>query len=139
MPTIMKKHTGDTYFELVRNFPLRRLGGVADHSKAKKIYLRLSSHITDRGTRDYLDVLAGLIAEYEQRTNETIDTAYLTAADLIRHRLEERGLSVSALSREIGIPQPNLSDMLNARRDWSKAAIRALTKKFGIRAERFFV
>lgn len=27
--------------------------------------------------------------------------------------------------------------MLNARRDWSKTAIRALTKLLGIRAERF--
>jgi plasmid maintenance system antidote protein VapI len=51
----------------------------------------------------------------------------------------ERGTSVTALAREIGIAQPNLSDMLNGRRDWSKAAIRSLSKIFNIRAERFLI
>jgi antitoxin component HigA of HigAB toxin-antitoxin module len=51
--------------------------------------------------------------------------------------MQERGISTSAMAREIGIPQPNLSEMLNGRRDWSKAAIRGLSKGLKIRAERF--
>lgn len=46
-------------------------------------------------------------------------------------------MSVSALARQISVSQSNLSDMLAGKRDWSKAAIRGLSKFFNIRAERF--
>ena len=130
--------SADSYFQLIRAFPLRRIRTSADHAKAKAIYLRHSAEPDpDAGTRDYLDVLADLIAEFEERTNQTVQTEGLTAQELVRHRLAERGMSVSELARDIGIAQPNLSEMLNGRRDWSKAAIRELSKKFNIRAERF--
>jgi antitoxin component HigA of HigAB toxin-antitoxin module len=137
MPATARRLVADTYLELVRVFPLRRLRNSAEHTEAGEIYLRLSNRKADRGTRDYLDVLADLIADYEKRTNQAIDASHLTAAELVRHRLEQRGMSVSALAREIGIPQPNLSEMLNGRRGWSKAATRAITRLFNIRAERF--
>lgn len=139
MRTITRHIVADSYFELVRTFPLRRLSTADEHKKAGEIYLRLSNHGADRGMREYRDVLADLIAEYERRSNQTIDTSQVSVADLVRHRLDERGMSVSALAKEIGIPQSNLSGMLHGRRDWSKAAIRALTKKFNIRAERFLL
>jgi antitoxin component HigA of HigAB toxin-antitoxin module len=129
----------ERYFNLVRAFPLRRLRSASDHAKAKEIFLGLSRGKPDRGTRDYLEVLVDLIAEYERRWGQAIDTSGVTASELIRHRLEERGTSVSQLSRETGIPQPNLSEMLNGSPDWSKSAIRALSKLFNIRAERFLV
>jgi hypothetical protein len=139
MPTQVKRRsTTDTYFKLVRAFPLRRLKTSADHTKAKEIFLRLSNGKADRGTREYLDVLIDLIVDFERRSRQTIDTSTVSAADLIRHRLEERGMSLTQLAREVGIPQPNLSAMLNGDRDWSKAAIRSLSALFDIRIERFF-
>lgn len=140
MPVTSKKHTrSDSYFVLVRAFPLRRFRSASDHAKAKEIYLDLSRGTPDRGTRDYLEVLVDLIAEYERRSGHAIDTSGITASELIRHRLEQRGMSISQLSRETGIPQPNLSEMLNGSRDWSKSAIRALSKLFNIRADRFLI
>lgn len=139
MRTTSKTAVNDTYLQLVRSFPLRRIKNTAEHAKASKILLRLSISKPDGGTRDYVDVLVDLIADYEKRANLTVDISDVTAADLIRHRLEERGMSVSALAREIGIPQSNLSEMLSGRRDWSKSAIRALSKFFNMRTERFFV
>jgi antitoxin component HigA of HigAB toxin-antitoxin module len=52
-------------------------------------------------------------------------------------RIDERGLSVSALARLIGVPQSNLSEMLSGKRDWSKTAIRALAAHLHIAAGRF--
>ncbi len=66
-----------------------------------------------------------------------IDTSHVTAADLVRHKIEERGMSVSALAKQVGIAQSNLSEMLSGTRGWSKSAIRALSKYLNIRAERF--
>jgi antitoxin component HigA of HigAB toxin-antitoxin module len=131
------RKSSDTYFELVRAFPLRRLASAAEHGRAKEVYLRVSTSRPDHGARDYLNVLADLIAEYEKRMDQTVDTSGVSAAELIRHRLSERGMSVTALAKEIGVPQSNLSDMLNGRREWSKAAIRALSKMFRLKAERF--
>jgi antitoxin component HigA of HigAB toxin-antitoxin module len=135
--TTKKRVASDTYFELVRAFPLRRLKNHGEHLRAKDIVLRLSRGKADVGARDYLDVLVGLIADFETRSEQTLDVSDVSAAQLVRHRLEERRMSVSQLAREIGIPQPNLSEMLSGSRDWSKAAIRSLSKLFNIRAERF--
>lgn len=136
MPTTTKKARRDTYFELVRAFPLRRLTSASEHAKAKRFF-REHGHKTDRGTVDYLHVLVGLIVDYEKRAGFTFDTSDVTAADLVRHKIEERGMSVSALAKQAGIAQSNLSEMLNGTRGWSKAAIRSLSKLLNIRAERF--
>ncbi len=129
----------NTYLKLVRAFPLRRITSATQHARAKQVILNLSRSHSDSGTRDYVDVLVDLIADYEKRSSQSFDTSSVTAAQLVRHRLEERAMTVSALAKQIGIPQPHLSAMLNARRDWSKSAIRALSKMFNIRAERFLV
>lgn len=139
MATKAKRPRRDTYFELVRAFPLRRLKSASDHAQAMSMCLRLSRPGLDAGARKYLEVLVDSIAEYEKRAKLTFDTSDVTAADLVRHRIGELGLSVSALARELGLPQPNLADMLNGRRDWSKDAIRALSKRFDIPAERFLM
>lgn len=124
--------------QLIRQFPLRRISSPSTHLLAKKIVLRLSTQPARRGTREYLDVLIDLIADYERRSQQTLDASALTPADLIRHRLSERNLSVSALARLIGIPQSNLSEMLSSRRDWSQSAIRGITHHLNIRTDRFF-
>ena len=135
--TTTAKRSRDHYLDLVRRFPLRPIRGDAEHGRAKRAYVRASHSATGVGARDYLDVLAGLIADYERRTHQTIDTSKITAAELVRHRMQERGLSVSALAKTINIAQPNLSAMLNGRRAWSKAAIRSLSQMFGVAADRF--
>jgi antitoxin component HigA of HigAB toxin-antitoxin module len=92
---------------------------------------------TDRDTRDYVSVLVSLIADYEKRARHAIDTSHVTAADLVRHKIEQRGMSVSELAKQIGIAQSNLSEMLNGSRGWSKSAIKGISKLLNIRAERF--
>ena len=63
-----------------------------------------------------------------------MDTSGVSAAELVRHRIEQRGMSVSAaLARAIGVPQSNLSEMLAGKRDWSKTAIRGLSRHLNIR------
>jgi antitoxin component HigA of HigAB toxin-antitoxin module len=128
---------GDTYMKLVRELPLRRINSAGVHAKAKRLVLRLSAGPTDRGAREYLDVLVDLIADYERRAGEAVDASKVSVEEIVRHRLQERGMSVSALSRLIDVPQPNLSEMLRHKRDWSKAAIRGLSSHLNIRAERF--
>ena len=137
MPDTIRNNVADSYMNLIAEFPLRRIKSAADHAKARRLILRLSSQQADRGTADYLDVLVDLVADYEKRAGQTIDTSKVSPADIVCHRLQERGQSISSLARLIGIPQSNLSEMLNGKRDWSKTAIRGLFAHLNIRPERF--
>ncbi len=130
------KPVTDSYMALISQFPLRRLRTSAEHSKAKMLVLRLSHPKPPRGTADYLDVLIDLISDFEKRSGQAVGTSDLSASDLVRHRIEQRGMSISALAREIEVPQSNLSEMLNGKRDWSKTAIRGLVRTLNIRADR---
>ena len=137
MPVTRKATVADRYMELISEFPLRRINTASAHAKAKMLALRLSGAKTDRGSADYLDVLVDLIADYEKRSGQAINASAISAADLVRHRMEERGLSISALARLIGLPQSNLSEMLSGKRAWSKTAIRGLSAHLNVTAERF--
>lgn len=137
MPKTKNRLVGDTYMNLIRAFPLRRIANSREHAAAKKIVLELSTGHLDAGSRDYLGVLVDLMGDYEKRAGYELDTSRVSAVDLVRHRLEEKGLSVSALARQINMPQSNLSEMLASKRGWSKTAILALSEHLSIAAERF--
>jgi antitoxin component HigA of HigAB toxin-antitoxin module len=137
MPSTAHAAVADTYMQLINEFPLRRLSSAVDYSKAKKLVLRLSPQDANRGAMDYLDILVDLISDYENRSELVNDAARVTATDLVRHRIEEKKMTVSSLARTIGVPQSNLSEMLSGKRGWSKAAIRGLSAHLNIRAERF--
>jgi antitoxin component HigA of HigAB toxin-antitoxin module len=137
MPATNRANVNDSYMDLINEFPLRRIKTAADHLRATRLVLRLSAGESDRGEAEYLDVLIDLIADYEKRAGHAIDAAKVSAADLVRHRIEERKMSVSSLARLIGVPQSNLSEMLSGKRDWSKAAIRGLAAHLNIQADRF--
>lgn len=137
MKTRAKESALDAYLKLVREFPLRKLRTVREHAQAIRLLVRLS-HATDSASNDYADVLARLVADYEERSQFAFDASFVTVGDLIRHRLAERGVSVARFAGEIRIAQSNLSEMLAGSRSWSKAAISAISKSLNIRAERFF-
>ena len=138
MATATQRANG-SYRKLIEEFPLRRLTSASDHATAKQMVLRLSARKATRGAADYLDVLVDLIAAYERRSQQAIDARNVSPAELVRHRISEREMSVSALARLIGVPQSNLSEMLGGKRAWSKTAIRGLSEHLNIRPDRFFV
>jgi antitoxin component HigA of HigAB toxin-antitoxin module len=131
----------DTYLELVTRFPLRRLRSRAEHAEAIAALTRVSlkhQGTRNRGVLDYMDILAGLIHEYEQAARLKVDTSSRTPAEVIRHLMSANGLTINGLAREIGVGQSNLSEMLSGRRDFSKAAISKLCVRFGLNPAVFF-
>ena len=79
-----------------------------------------------------MSLLASIIAAYEREAGHVVDTSGVSASDIVRHLLAERGQSVSAFAKEKGLSQGTLSDMLNGKRDWSKATIVTLCDHFGL-------
>jgi antitoxin component HigA of HigAB toxin-antitoxin module len=131
----------DQYLELVRNFPLRRLRGQVQYAQATRVFTTLSlknQSARESSVQDYLDVLAGLIDQYERDSQLKMGLSHRTAADAIRHLIEVNGLTVSGLATEIGVAQSNLQEMLSGRRDFSKAVIAKLCDRFGLNPKIFF-
>jgi len=138
MSQAVKSGRGDSYMELIRRLPLRRIKSPEEHRQAQSLVLTLSRGRLDKGSSDYLDVLVDLISEYEVRSSQVVATNHVTAAELVQHWLVENSMSVSALSRKLGIAQSNLSEMLSGKRDWSKSAMREISRTLHIPVERFF-
>ncbi len=132
-------NVGDTYFELVKAFPLRRLKTDEEHDQALRVVLSFTrpGAADDPGASDYLDVLIDLIGDYEKRAGYQIDTSGVTAADIVRHRLEDRDIPVDALARDAGVPADELAAMLDGTRDWSPAAAEGVIRVLSINPKLF--
>jgi antitoxin component HigA of HigAB toxin-antitoxin module len=131
----------DIYLQLVRQFPLRRLKNDSHHAAAVKIFTTVS--LAHQGKRDsaitdYLDILAGLIDDYERANELKVAASSRNPADVIRHLMAANGLTAARVAAEIGVSQSNLSEMLSGRRDFSKTAIAGLCKRFAIGPQLFF-
>jgi HTH-type transcriptional regulator / antitoxin HigA len=127
----MSRSGSDVYMGLVRRFPLRPIRSRGAHQEAKQVLRGLGSE-RDSAARDYKAVLATLIADYERDAGQRLDTSKMTAADIVRHLLAEREMSVNALAKELEISQSALSEMLNGKREWSKSVIVRVADYFGL-------
>jgi HTH-type transcriptional regulator/antitoxin HigA len=122
----------DTYFELVKAYPLRSLKSRAEHRSAVEVLSRLAIQgVDDEGSLQYMDTLAQLIDDYERDNGMKRDVSHVTPVMVLRHIMEERGLTVSMLGKIVG-SQGTLSDVLAGRRQLSKAMIRKLADHFGV-------
>jgi antitoxin component HigA of HigAB toxin-antitoxin module len=122
----------DTYLELILSIhPLRPIETSAQHEQAKRA-LRSLAHDKRPVAVKFKKVLAGIIEAYEREAHLEFDVSDVSAADIVRHLLAERGMSVNAFAKDRGISQSALSDMLNGKRDWSKSVIVIIADYFGL-------
>lgn len=129
--TLSTRSSDDSYLELVLAFPLRPIRSRGAHQHAKAVLRGLSGK-RGAAARDYKGVLASLVADYERSANLRMNTSNITAAQIVRHLLGERDMTINALARVLNISQGSLSDMLNGRRQWSKHAIIRICDYFGL-------
>jgi antitoxin component HigA of HigAB toxin-antitoxin module len=132
MKTLIKPVAED-YLQLVRRFPLRRIRTAADHRTAVGIVAGISArgdeHLSD-GEVDYLEALARFVADYERASLlDAIGKA--TPLEVIRHLLEERGMTPADLGDVLG-SRPAATMILKGRREMSKAHIRAAAAYFAV-------
>ena len=92
MKTIARASEPDSYFRLVRMFPLRPLRTDADLESANCVALKLVASATeeqmDAGTRDYLDALSVLIQDAERDMTAAL-AGKVSAMDILKHLMEE--------------------------------------------------
>lgn len=77
--------------------------------------------------RDYLAVLSSLVEDYE---DEHASLPELAGVDALRFLIEENELSQSQLSKQTGVPETTLSEILNGKRGISPKVRAVLAERF---------
>jgi HTH-type transcriptional regulator / antitoxin HigA len=116
--------------ELVAQFPLRPLRSERDLDRATKIVNELAIRGNlSRGERDYLDVLTDMVETYERIHHPIPD---LSGPDMLRHLLEERGVSQAKAAREMGMAPSTISEILRGKRGIGRKHIEAFVRYFHV-------
>ena len=131
-----KRAVTDSYFALVRRFPLRRIRDQAEHAEAMSIItdlMRRGDDKLDSGEGEYLETLAQLISNWEL---ERLTWRRPTPLEALRHLMEAHGMTSGDLARLIGSSSA-ASMILREERAMSKTHIRKLADHFGVKADLF--
>jgi HTH-type transcriptional regulator/antitoxin HigA len=83
----------------------------------------------DGDEAEYLDVLADLMARYEEKNHPVPDAP---EGDVLRLLMEDRKLSQQALEKETGVARSTLSAVLGGARSLTKEQVVALARFFGV-------
>lgn len=117
----------DTYFKLVKQFPLIHIRDDEYLGAAQEMIDRLLQEDLDKGAEAYLDALADLVEIYEDEHDPIPDAC---EADVLRELMRSNGLSQPKLAKEVRISQSTISAVLNG--------VRSLTKEQVVTLARFF-
>ena len=82
-----------------------------------------------------IELLQILIDEFENRTIEK--PLGMNSVEMIQYLLEENGLSKSQLSKQLNVSRQLISDILNYRRNISKAMANKLAERFCMNSSAF--
>lgn len=124
----------DTYFQLVRQFPLTHIHDDDHLKEAQEILDRLLQEELDEGAQEYLDVLTDLVESYE---DEHYPIPNASEADVLRELMRSNGFSQAKLAKVAGIAQSTLSAVVNGSRPLTKNQVVALARVFGVSPSAF--
>lgn len=119
----------DTYFDLVKQFPLTRIEDDRQLDDAVKVIDTLLQVDLDIGQQKYLEVLSYLVETYEDE-NVTIPDA--SEADVLRELMRSNGFNQTSLRKKTGISQSTISAVLGGTRSLTKDQTVLLAKLFGV-------
>jgi HTH-type transcriptional regulator / antitoxin HigA len=125
----VSKIVPDSYFKLVKRFPLVRIRDDDHLGEALEVIDRLMEEQLDEGGRNYLDVLTDLVEAYEDKHIQIPDAS---EADVLRELMRVRNLSQGKLAKEVRIAQSTISAVLNGTRSLTKDQVIKLAAFFHV-------
>jgi HTH-type transcriptional regulator / antitoxin HigA len=123
----------DSYFDLVRQFPLVPLKSEKQYDAAVTFMNRLAirgEKALDTGEQAYLEALTQFVEDYEQ-VHHAIAAQNLGARDALKFLMAENGMKAADLGRLLG-SRSVASQILNGRRGLSKTHILVLAERFRV-------
>jgi HTH-type transcriptional regulator/antitoxin HigA len=126
-----RKNLTDIYLEMIHRFPLRPIRNDAECEEATRILDKhFAQDFVGSGLEDYVMVLAGLVADYEDK-HHPVDTSHITPLGMLKHLMAENNMTTADLGRLLG--NSGLASMiLHGKRAISKANAKVLGKRFGL-------
>ncbi len=126
-----RRAPGEAYFALVHRFPLRTIESDGELERARAILNELlDRHSLGRDREDYLDVLGGLIDQYERNRHPLPPVSDL---DMLKHFLDTRGVTCTEAARGAGIAVSTLSSILMGKRKMNRTHIESLARYFRVK------
>lgn len=119
----------DTYFRLVRRFPLAHIRDEDHLDAAQEVIDGLLAQDLDEGQQQYLDVLTDLVEAYEDKH---VPIPGASEADVLRELMRANGLSQAALARKVHISQSTISAVLGGSRSLTKDQVVLLAETFAV-------
>jgi HTH-type transcriptional regulator/antitoxin HigA len=117
------------WLELAAEFPLRPIRSDEDLERAIAMIDRVTDIESPTSSEaDYRDVLADLIADYEDE-HEPDD---VSPAEMLRHLIDSRGVTQAEVARGSGLSDATISHILVGHRPPSRRAITALSAYFKV-------
>jgi len=125
----------DRYFQLVLRYPLRPIRSDQELNDA----VQMVDSLLDRRDlapeeEDYLEVLGDLVERYE---SEAHPMAPVSDAEMLRHLIEAKGVSQTAVSKATGIADSTISEALSGKRALNRSHIGKLARYFGVSPDVF--
>jgi HTH-type transcriptional regulator / antitoxin HigA len=120
----------DRYLDLVRQFPLRPLRTDADLDAAIAVVDSLiDQNQLSPPEQDYLDVLSDLVEAYEA---EAVPMRRVADAEMLRFLIENRRVTQAELSKQAGIAESTISEVLSGKRKLNRVQIGKLAHYFHV-------
>ena len=126
---ITGKNLPDSYFDLVKRFPLAHIKDDSELRGAVKMINELLQQDLDIGSQAYFDVLADLVEAYEAAHVLIPDAS---EADVLRELMTANRLSQSKLAKEVGVSASTISAVLSGARSLTNEQVVKLAKFFRV-------
>ena len=128
-PKLKARTVPDSYFRMVRQFPLTHIRDDVHLRAAQARIDRLLEMELDSGGQAYLDVLTDLVEAFEHEHEKIPDAS---EAEVLRELLRSSGLSQPQLAKKVGIAQSTISAVLSGARTLTKEQILILGRFFHV-------
>lgn len=121
----------DTYFELVRRFPLMSIrdDDHLDRASAMMGEVLQMDHAADPGIEAYLDALTDLVETYETARFPVPD---VPPREILSFLMGQHELTQEKLAEAVGMPQSTISAILSGRRPMTVEHMNRLAGHFGL-------
>jgi HTH-type transcriptional regulator/antitoxin HigA len=126
----LKGKNRDSYLELIQEFPLASIKSEQHLENAQEVMdMLLARGKLDEGEETYLDALSDLVAAFED-DHHAIKPA--SDADMLRHLLAAKELSQVQLSRDTGVSNSSISEVLSGKKQFTRQMIRKFAEYFKV-------
>jgi HTH-type transcriptional regulator/antitoxin HigA len=125
-----------TYEGLCRLLLPRPIHDNVELDNATELIDAMAGHNLNAEQEDYLDLLSGLVADYEESISP-LRTKKLSPVEVLKYLLQENGLNASQLAALLGVDRSLGAKIVRGERKLTAEHISRLTKRFAVRAELF--